>query len=273
MPRDKREVSTLGIHHTILKGHNNDAIFADPRSKKRFLELIKLLKEKYDFKLLCYCIMDNHVHLVFKEKKQGDVSAIMKSLELRFTIWYHRQFGGCGTIFKGRFMSRAVNNYTYFKNVVRYVHRNPVNAKLCNHPNEYSDSSYHCFFGDDSGLIDRDFVFEHINEVIFDDFHSDSKAADIELKSGVFMMVNDNLFTSLPDEKAENEMCRLSRCQGGEDFQQLEPERRQRLIVKFRRIGCSYTQIAAFIMRSNGAVYYWINRKRAKRAKTVKSAA
>ena len=109
--------------------------------------------------------------------------------------------------------------------------------------------------------------------LIFDDFHSDSKAADIELKSGVFMMVNDNLFTPLPDEKAENEMRRLSRCQGGEDFQQLEPERRQRLIVKFRRIGCSYTQIAAFIMRSNGAVYYWINRKRAKRAKTVKSAA
>ena len=272
MPRDKRETSSLGIHHTILKGHNNNEIFAEPRARTKFLEILTIIKKKYDYKLFCYCFMSNHVHLVLQEKTQGQISAIMKSIELRFTIWYHRQFGGCGTIFKGRFTSRAVNDYTYIRNVVRYVHRNPVNAKICDHPNEYFDSSYHCFFGDDPGIIDRDFVFEHINEVIFDDFHNDSRAADVELNSGVFMMVNDNLFTPLPDEKADNEMRALSGCAGGEDFQNLKPARRQRLIVKFRRIGCTYSQIAAFIMRSRGAVYYWIKRKPAKRTKKAKKA-
>ena len=164
-----------------------------------------------------------------------------------------------GNIFKGRFTSKEVENMTYFKNVFRYIHLNPVKAGIVSDPIDYVDSSYRFYFGDDAGIIDRDFVFEKVNQVLFAEFHTGNRGEDVALELGMFLSYSDGRPTTMTDEDAEREMQRLSRCRDHIGFHRLPRLERWKFIKLFRQKKITYRQIAAFLSQSKGAVYYWNN--------------
>ena len=74
MARQARIKSMTGIYHVMLKGIDSRNIFMDDEDKMYFMENLKRAKERGEFKLYAYCLMDNHVHLLLKEGEEVGVS-------------------------------------------------------------------------------------------------------------------------------------------------------------------------------------------------------
>lgn len=64
MPRHFRLLSKTNIYHVMLRGINKERIFFDDIDRKKFLKTLKNSKEKYNYTIYAYCLMDNHIHLI-----------------------------------------------------------------------------------------------------------------------------------------------------------------------------------------------------------------
>ncbi len=73
MPRTARIKSKTGIYHVMLRGIGKQNIFEDELDKQKFMMLLTEAKQKSQFSLYAYCLMNNHVHLLLKIVNQGTV--------------------------------------------------------------------------------------------------------------------------------------------------------------------------------------------------------
>ncbi|MGD6942427.1 transposase [Cytobacillus gottheilii] len=129
MPRLPRIKSKTGIYHIIIRGVNRQLIFEDTEDKTTFLGILLRFIKANKFELYCYCLMDNHVHLLVKEK-DDPVSQIVKRISASYVQWYNKKYKRCGHLFQERFKSEPVENRDYFMRVIRYIHQNPLKAGL-----------------------------------------------------------------------------------------------------------------------------------------------
>ncbi|TKD70747.1 transposase [Pseudalkalibacillus hwajinpoensis] len=129
MPRKARKKSSTGVYHVVLRGINRQTIFEDEEDKRKFLEVLARYKTKSGIELYAYCLMDNHVHLLVKETEES-LSMFMKRLSSSYVYWYNLKYGRCGHLFQERFNSENVESDAYFVTVLRYIHQNPLKAKL-----------------------------------------------------------------------------------------------------------------------------------------------
>ncbi len=67
MPRQARKRAESGIYHVMLRGINHQQIFMDREDNKRFLLTIRQYKPVCSYKILAYCLMDNHIHILLRE--------------------------------------------------------------------------------------------------------------------------------------------------------------------------------------------------------------
>ena len=70
MPRIARKYSKIKVYHITIRGIDKQNIFFEEEDKYKFLEIINRTKEKYNYEIYAYCLMDNHVHLVIYDKEQ-----------------------------------------------------------------------------------------------------------------------------------------------------------------------------------------------------------
>ena len=245
MPRQKRVKSQTGVYHIMLRGINQQKIFEDNEDYEKFLLLVEEAKALSGFKLYAYCLMGNHIHLLLKEQADT-VDIIMKRIASRFVYWYNVKYQRSGHLFQDRFKSEPVDENVYFKTVLRYIHLNPVKAKICNHPSEYMFSSYNAFL-DETGFVDRDFVFDLIPLGHFAEYH-------LEHNIDVCLDVDDNFVARVTDEDAERIIYKISKCASVADFQCLDIKRRDKYLKKFRNEGLSIRQISRLTGISCGIV-------------------
>jgi len=86
-------------------------------------------------------LMNNHDHL-FMETPQPNLSAGMQYLNGSYTGYFNRRYGRVGHLFQGRFGAQLVEEEGYFQEVSRYIHLNPVRAKMVDDPARYQWSSF-----------------------------------------------------------------------------------------------------------------------------------
>lgn len=141
MPRTAREISATGIYHVMLRGLDKRNIFLKVRDCRKFLHFVEKAKEKSDFLLLGYCVMPNHVHLLLKTETDP-VGDIMKRITVGYVQYHNLAHERFGHLFQNRFRSETVEDDQYFKTVLRYIHQNPVKARMVDHPKAYQWSSY-----------------------------------------------------------------------------------------------------------------------------------
>lgn len=142
MARQAREKSQSGIYHVILKGIDARVIFLEDLDRVKFMKQLLKARERGDFGLIAYCLMDNHVHLLIEESKKESIGKSIQRITIGYVLWHNHKYGRCGHLFQNRFNSESVEQEQYFLTVVRYIHQNPVAAGIVKSPSDYEWSSY-----------------------------------------------------------------------------------------------------------------------------------
>jgi putative transposase len=154
--RKPREKSSSGIYHIILRGINRQSIFEDEEDRLKFLEVLAKCKEISQCRIFAYCLMDNHVHVLLQEARES-ISMTIQRVSSSYVIWYNGKHDRCGHLFQERFVSEPVESESYFLTVLRFIHQNPVQAKLANDATAYPWSSYN-EYTDHGRLVDTHYA-------------------------------------------------------------------------------------------------------------------
>jgi putative transposase len=117
------------LYHIIVRGNNRAHIFKNSENKQEYLNIVKRYKRKYNFKIYSYCILDNHAHLLV-EVGEIPLSKIMQGIQQVYTWHYHNKNGTTGHIFEQRYKAFLCNKDSYLLSLIRYIHKNPVQAQL-----------------------------------------------------------------------------------------------------------------------------------------------
>ena len=141
MARKPRTKSSSGIYHIILRGINRQNIFEDDEDRMKLLETLAKYKAISQCRIFGYCLMDNHFHILLQEI-QEPIGMMIQRISSSYVLWYNAKHERCGHLFQERFRSEPVGTDAYFLTVLRYIHQNPVKAKLVKDVAEYKWSSY-----------------------------------------------------------------------------------------------------------------------------------
>lgn len=172
MARQARIQSKTGIYHIILRGNNKQQIFLEDDDYKKFLKIIMSYKKICGFEMLAYCLMGNHIHLLIKTG-ETDLASIMKRIVVKFVYYYNVKYVRVGHLFQDRFKSEPVEDDAYLLQVVRYIHQNPIKARIIENPEDYIYSSYREYIKSktDNAFVDTDFVMDMISVKEFKKYH------------------------------------------------------------------------------------------------------
>ncbi len=140
MARQARQRSSTGIYHIMLRGIDKRDIFLDNQDRRKFIESLFKAREAGGFKIYGYCLMDNHVHMLLQEDEV--IGTSMKRITVRYVWWHNDKYERTGHLFQNRFSSEPVETDNYFLTVLRYIHQNPLKARLVNRLEDYEWSSY-----------------------------------------------------------------------------------------------------------------------------------
>ncbi len=152
MARKKREWYPGAVYHVMSRGNRQMAIFKDEDDYLQFMNYLKLVQEKYPFKLHAYCLMTNHFHLEIETEKD-EIWKIMQKLLSLYSSEFNYKYKYVGHVFQGRYASRIIEDDTYFLEVSRYIHLNPVKAQMVREALDYKHSSYAQYMDKTTGKL------------------------------------------------------------------------------------------------------------------------
>ena len=161
MARKPRIEIAGGLYHVITRGNNRRIVFRSHDDYVRFIGMLGEQKSKLPFYLYAYCLMPNHLHLLI-EMQDDPVSRIMQRVLTSYSQYHNRKYKKIGHLFQGRYKSILCQTDQYLAELVRYVHLNPVRAKMVKRPERYEYSGHRAYLGlDKTGLVDAEPVLRH----------------------------------------------------------------------------------------------------------------
>ncbi len=146
-------------YHVYNRGCNREAIFIVEDNYRYLLQQAKRILSDSSVGIIAYCLMPNHYHFFLRSDSEDAISRFIQRLFSGYTQAFNKQQKRHGTLFEGRAKSIEVGNDQYAVHLCRYIHLNPVAARLVSQPEEWPYSNYLEWTGKRQGaLIDRDFV-------------------------------------------------------------------------------------------------------------------
>lgn len=137
-----------GLYHVILRGNARQAIFFSPQDRHHFYELLADGVARFGYRVHAFCLMTNHLHLALQAGEQP-LSAAMQNLAFRYTRHINVRRKRAGHLFEGRFKAYLVDRDRYGLALVRYIHLNPLRARMVKQPSAYAYSSHRAYLGDE----------------------------------------------------------------------------------------------------------------------------
>jgi putative transposase len=132
MPRRLRCASGGFIYHVLNRAVGRATLFDKSADYAAFEKVLRQAQDWQPMRVLCYCAMPNHWHLVLWPAGDGELSEFMRWLTVTHTQrWHaHHHTAGTGPLYQGRFKSFPIEVDDHLLTVCRYVERNPLRAGL-----------------------------------------------------------------------------------------------------------------------------------------------
>ncbi len=134
------------FYHVILLGNGGQDIFFSKKDRTKFYLLLQEGIERFKHRIHAFCLMTNHVHLVF-QVGEIPLSKIMQNVTFRYTRYINSRKKQIGHLFQGRYKAILVDADTYLLELVRYIHNNPVRAQITKTADQYTFSSHQAYLG------------------------------------------------------------------------------------------------------------------------------
>ena len=248
MPRQARKKSENNIYHIMFRGINRQIIFEEAEDNDRFLEILTECKAISGYKVLAYCLMGNHIHLLMQFNEEP-IEQSIKRITTRFVYWYNAKYGRVGHLFQDRFKSEPIDDDKHLLSCIRYIHQNPVKSDK-GKIDKYPYSSYSSYLNQVTDrLVDIDFLYDMITLSDFIEF------CNIDEKSS-FIDIDETVKKRVTDECAKQIIFKVSKCSNATEFQQLEITQKKRILNKLKQKGLGIRQIS----RLTGETYYLIQK-------------
>ena len=144
MPRTTRASIGGMCYHVIDWGNPGLEVYRCNEDYQGFITLMGKAKERMPMRILTYCIMSNHFHLVLWPFEDGDLGCWMQWLLTSHVRRHHKRNGTYGRVWQGRFKAFPIQDDEHLLTVCRYVERNPVRAGLVEHAEDWQWSGLPC---------------------------------------------------------------------------------------------------------------------------------
>ena len=192
------------FYHVASRGNERKKVFKNRRDREKFLEYLESSTQRYDALIHAYCLMDNHYHLIL-ETPSGNLSQIMQHINGAYTTYFNVKWRRSGHLFQGRYKAILIDADGYAKELSRYIHLNPVRAKIIKLPEEYKWSSYNFYIGSKKtpGWLTRGFILGYFSKKAY--------AAQKKYRKYVEAFVNEEYKSPFEDVFASSML-------GGRDF-------------------------------------------------------
>ncbi len=141
MPRTARASVGGYCYHVLNRGNARARVFHDESDYKQFVEQLHEAASRVPMRVIAYCLMPNHFHLVLCPIEDGDLSKWMQWLQSAYVQNYRLRYKSSGHISQGRFKAFPIEGDDHLLTVVRYVERNPLRAGLVVRAEEWPWSS------------------------------------------------------------------------------------------------------------------------------------
>ncbi len=134
------------FYHVMHRGNAGSDIFKSERDRERFLEYLDKAVERYRLRVHTYCLMTNHYHLLI-ETQQANLSQAIKWINVSYAAYFNRKRRRSGHLFQGRYKAILVDADEYLMHLSRYIHLNPIRARMVEDLKDHPWSSYPVFSG------------------------------------------------------------------------------------------------------------------------------
>ncbi|HIK45239.1 MAG TPA: transposase [Leptolyngbyaceae cyanobacterium M65_K2018_010] len=141
MPRRQVKFAPGCYYHLYNRGNDRQRIFLERENYLHFLRQFRRYLVEDTLDVLAYCLMPNHYHFLVRLRSPY-LSERMQAFSLSYTKAINRRHGRCGSLFQGRFRALEVDSDSYLLHLTRYIHLNPVKARLVEYPEDWEFSSY-----------------------------------------------------------------------------------------------------------------------------------
>ncbi|MGK2906285.1 MAG: transposase, partial [Desulfuromonadales bacterium] len=128
-------------YHVMARGNEKQTIYRSCRDRTKFLEYLESASVRYGANIHCYCLMDNHYHLLL-ETPDCNLARIMRHINGAYSAYFNTRHSRVGHLFQGRYCSVLVDADAFCLALSRYIHLNPVKEGLSASPASYEWSSY-----------------------------------------------------------------------------------------------------------------------------------
>lgn len=152
-------------YHVLSRGNEKKDIFTTNKDREKFLEYVENAHKKLGLIVHSYSLMNNHYHFLL-ETPLANLSRCMQLINSSYTAYFNTKKRRVGHLFQGRYKAILLQKESYLLELSRYIHLNPVKAKLTDQPENYPWSSYRYYCNKNCpkpSFLETSFVLDFFN--------------------------------------------------------------------------------------------------------------
>ena len=152
-------------YYVMNRGRRAETIFHTQADYDGFVALLKEAVEIWNLRISAFCLMPNHYHLLV-QTPEGNLSRCMRHINGIYTQRFNRSHKYAGQLFRGRYKAILVEENEYLLQLVRYIHQNPVKAKIVEKLAGYRWSSHRAYLSktDKWSWLYKDFILAMLSQ-------------------------------------------------------------------------------------------------------------
>lgn len=231
MPRIIRQISNTKVYHIILRGIDKQDIFLSEKDYNKFLKILKETKEKYEYEIYSYCLMNNHVHIIIYDK-DNNLSKIMQSMAISYSIYFNKKYDRVGHLFQNRYLSKKIEDKEYLKTVCRYIHQNPQKAGI-ERTETYKWSSYKEYI-ERKSIINPKMLLSLFDESECKAKKEFIKFHNIQSKTEISDLIEYEMKEKMTDEEVLKYICEFIKIDNVHKILEFNIEKRNNIIAKIK---------------------------------------